>query len=153
MDIHVNINGRSVVWTANPGENLLEVLRREGFASVKRGCNQGDCGACTILLDGTAQRACLLLAGQVEGRSLETVEALGTPDQPHALQQAFVEHGAVQCGFCTPGMLLSAKALLDENPIPVYTDVCEALDGNLCRCTGYKKIIEAVLDAAGRLRE
>lgn len=153
MDIHVNINGRSVLWMANPGENLLEVLRREGFLSVKRGCNEGDCGACTILVDGTAQRACLLLAGQVEGRSLETVEALGTPDQPHALQQAFVERGAVQCGFCTPGMLLSAKALLDENPIPVHTDVCEALDGNLCRCTGYKKIIEAVLDAAGRLRE
>jgi carbon-monoxide dehydrogenase small subunit len=153
VDIHVNINGRSVVWRANPGENLLEVLRREGFLSVKRGCNQGDCGACTILVDGTAQRACLLLAGQVEGRSLVTVEALGTPAEPHPLQQAFVEHGAVQCGFCTPGMLLSAKALLDENPSPDQADVCEALDGNLCRCTGYKKIIEAVLDAAGRLRE
>ena len=153
MDIHVNINGRSVVWKANPGENLLEVLRREGFLSVKRGCNEGDCGACTILVDGTAQRACLLLAGQVEGRLLETVEALGSPEQPHALQQAFVEHGAVQCGFCTPGMLLSAKALLDENSTPAQADVCEALDGNLCRCTGYKKIIEAVLDAAGRLRE
>jgi carbon-monoxide dehydrogenase small subunit len=87
----------------------------------------------------------------VEGRSLLTVEALGTPQEPHELQRAFVEHGAVQCGFCTPGMLLSAKALLDENPSPTGEEVCEALDGNLCRCTGYKKIIEAVLDAAGRL--
>lgn len=148
----MNINGKAVVWKANPGENLLQVLRREGFSSVKRGCNQGDCGACTVLVDGQAQRACLLLAGQVEGRSLETVETLGTPGEPHALQQAFVEHGAVQCGFCTPGMLLSAKALLDENPAPTAEDVRAALDGNLCRCTGYVKIIAAVLDAAGRLR-
>jgi aerobic-type carbon monoxide dehydrogenase small subunit (CoxS/CutS family) len=153
MEIHTNINGRAVVWRANPGENLLQVLRREGFLSVKRGCNEGDCGACTILVDGTAQRACLLLAGQAEGRSLVTVESLGTPDEPHALQQTFVEHGAIQCGFCTPGMLLSAKALLDQNPSPTREDVCEALDGNLCRCTGYVKIIEAVLDAAGRLRQ
>ena len=151
MDIHTNINGKAVVWRANPGENLLQVLRREGFVSVKRGCDEGDCGACTILVDGTAQRACLLLAGQVEGRALITVEALGTPDEPHVLQQAFVEHGAVQCGFCTPGMLLSARALLDENPSPTHQEVCEALDGNLCRCTGYVKIIAAVLDAAGRL--
>jgi putative selenate reductase molybdopterin-binding subunit len=112
VDIHVNINGKAVVWKANPGENLLQVLRREGFSSVKRGCNQGDCGACTVLVDVQAQRACLLLAGQVEGRSLETVEGLGTPDEPHPLQQAFVERGAVQCGFCTPGMLLASKALL-----------------------------------------
>ena len=153
MDIHTNINGRAVIWRANPGENLLQVLRREGYASVKRGCSQGDCGACTILVDGQAQRACLLLAGQVEGRSLFTVEALGTPDEPHILQQVFVEHGAVQCGFCTPGMLLSAKALLDESPSPGADEVKESLDGNLCRCTGYVKIIAAVLDAAGRMRE
>jgi len=151
VDIHTNINGKAVVWKANPGENLLEVLRREGFVSVKRGCSEGDCGACTILVDGNAQRACLLLAGQVEGRRLTTVEALGTPDEPHVLQQAFVEHGAIQCGFCTPGMLLSARSLLDQKPSPTREDVCEALDGNLCRCTGYVKIIEAVLDAAGRL--
>jgi len=153
VDIHTKINGRAVIWRANPGENLLRVLRREGLVSVKRGCNEGDCGACTILVDGKAQRACLLLAGQVEGRSLMTVEALGTPEEPHLLQQAFVEHGAVQCGFCTPGMLLSARALLDENPSPTREEVCEALDGNLCRCTGYVKIIAAVLDAAGRLPE
>ena len=153
MDIHTKINGKAVVWKANPGENLLEVLRREGFVSVKRGCGEGDCGACTILVDGDAQRACLLLAGQVEGRELTTVEALGTPDEPHVLQQAFVEHGAIQCGFCTPGMLLSARALLDRNPSPTREEVCEALDGNLCRCTGYVKIVEAVLDAAGRLNK
>jgi len=153
LDIHTKINGKAVVWKANPGENLLEVLRREGFVSVKRGCGEGDCGACTILVDGDAQRACLLLAGQVEGRELTTVEALGTPDEPHVLQQAFVEHGAIQCGFCTPGMLLSARALLDRNPSPTREEVCEALDGNLCRCTGYVKIVEAVLDAAGRLNK
>ena len=153
MDIHTKINGKAVVWKANPGENLLEVLRREGFVSVKRGCGEGDCGACTILVDGDAQRACLLLAGQVEGGELTTVEALGTPDEPHVLQQAFVEHGAIQCGFCTPGMLLSARALLDRNPSPTREEVCEALDGNLCRCTGYVKIVEAVLDAAGRLNK
>ena len=153
MDIHTKINGKAVVWKANPGESLLEVLRREGFVSVKRGCGEGDCGACTILVDGDAQRACLLLAGQAEGRELTTVEALGTPDEPHVLQKAFVEHGAIQCGFCTPGMLLSARALLDHNPSPTREEVCEALDGNLCRCTGYVKIIEAVLDAAGRLNQ
>jgi carbon-monoxide dehydrogenase small subunit len=103
-------------------------------------------------MDGRAVRSCLLLAGQVEGRSLVTAEGLGSPERPHELQQAFVDSGAIQCGFCTPGMLLASKSLLDENPDPAVQEVCEALDGNLCRCTGYKKIIEAVLLAAGRMR-
>ena len=152
MDIHVEVNHQPLVWKVNPGEILLDVLRREGYKSVKFGCGQGDCGACTVLIDGQSMRSCLLLVGQVEGRSIVTVESIGNHDQPHPLQSSFVECGAVQCGYCTPGMLLSAKALLDENPKPDEDQVREALDGNLCRCTGYKKIIEAVLRAAERMR-
>ncbi|MBN2493627.1 MAG: (2Fe-2S)-binding protein [Deltaproteobacteria bacterium] len=151
MEIHVKVNDKPVTWNVSPGEKLLDVLRRDGYLSVKFGCGEGDCGACTVLVDGRAMRACLLLAGQVEGRAITTVEALGTPDAPHPLQTAFVECGAVQCGYCTPGMLLAAYALLRENPKPSEEDVREALDGNLCRCTGYKKIIEAVLLAAERM--
>jgi len=151
MQIHVEVNGKRLTWEAHPGESLLSVLRREGFLSVKRGCEEGDCGACTILLDGRSARACLLLSAQVEGRRITTLEGLGNADRLHPLQQAFVDSGAVQCGFCTPGMVLSAKALLDRVPRPDEEQVREALDGNLCRCTGYKKIIEAVLLAAQRM--
>jgi carbon-monoxide dehydrogenase small subunit len=151
MQIHVEVNGKKLTWEAHPGESLLSVLRREGFLSVKRGCEEGDCGACTILLDGRSARACLLLSAQAEGRRITTLEGLGNADRLHPLQQAFVDSGAVQCGFCTPGMVLSAKALLDRVPRPDEEQVREALDGNLCRCTGYKKIIEAVLLAAQRM--
>jgi carbon-monoxide dehydrogenase small subunit len=150
MEIHVKVNGRSEVWQAPAGESALELLRRQGYTSVKRGCGQGDCGACTFLVDGRAVRACLLVAAQLEGREVLTAEGLGELDRPHPLQQAFVDAGAVQCGFCTPGMLLAAKSLLDRQPRPSEEHVREALDGNLCRCTGYKKIIEAVLLAAER---
>jgi carbon-monoxide dehydrogenase small subunit len=153
MDIHVELNGKPVVWQVSPGEILLDVLRREGLLSVKWGCGDGDCGACTVLVDGKSMRSCLMLVGQVENRSITTVESMGTLEEPHPLQQAFVERGAVQCGYCTPGMLLSAKELLDREPEPTEEQVKEALDGNLCRCTGYKKIIEAVLDAAERVRK
>jgi aerobic-type carbon monoxide dehydrogenase small subunit (CoxS/CutS family) len=153
MEIHVTVNDQPLTWQVNPGELLLDVLRREGYLSVKWGCGEGDCGACTILVDGHSMRSCLMLVGQVEGRSLTTVESLGTVEQPHPLQAAFVEHGAVQCGYCTPGMLLSAKALIDQGHVPTEEQVREALDGNLCRCTGYKKIIEAVLDAAERMNK
>ena len=118
MEIRVKLNGEPQVWDINPGEILIDVLRSKGLLSVKRGCSEGDCGSCTVLVDGQAQRSCLLLAGQVNGRSITTVEALGTADSPHPLQEAFVQNGAVQCGFCTPGMLLAAKALLDGNPDP-----------------------------------
>jgi aerobic-type carbon monoxide dehydrogenase small subunit (CoxS/CutS family) len=148
MEIRTNINGQALVWDVNPSEILLDVLRREGFASVKFGCGQGDCGSCSVLVDGQLQRACLLFVGQVHERTITTAEGLGEIDKPHRLQTAFVKAGAVQCGYCTPGMLLASKALLDENSTPSEEDVREALDGNLCRCTGYKKIIEAVLDAA-----
>jgi len=152
MDIHVTINGRSQTWRVGPGEILLDLLRKRGFTSVKTGCGQGDCGACTILVDGVAMRACLLVAGQAEGRELTTAEGLALGAEPNVLQQAFVDSGAVQCGFCTPGMLLSAKGLLDEQRAPSAEEIKEALDGNLCRCTGYKKIIEAVELAAERMK-
>ena len=148
MDIRVTINGEPVLWQVKPGERVLDVLRRDGFASVKHGCGEGDCGSCTILVDGETMRACLLLAGQMEGREITTVDALGTPDKPHPIQQAFVECGAVQCGFCTPGMILSAYALIKRSPDPTEEEVREALDGNLCRCTGYVRIIQAVQAAA-----
>ncbi len=152
MDIRVTINGEPVLWQVKPGERVLDLLRREGFASVKHGCGEGDCGSCTILVDGETMRACLLLAGQMEGREITTVDALGTPEKPHPIQKAFVECGAVQCGFCTPGMILSAYALIKRIPDPTEEDVREALDGNLCRCTGYVKIVEAVLVAAKRMQ-
>jgi len=153
MDIHFELNGAPVAWEIAPGVSLLKALREHGLFSVKCGCGEGECGACTVLLDGRAVRACLLVVGQANDRRVETVEGLaGAWDGAHPLQQAFAESGAIQCGYCTPGMLLSAKALLDANPAPTEAEVCEALDGNLCRCTGYKKIVEAVLLAAGRMR-
>ncbi|RME28290.1 MAG: (2Fe-2S)-binding protein [Deltaproteobacteria bacterium] len=148
MLLEFELNGKPVAWEVNPAEHLIDLLRRKGYMSVKWGCGQGDCGSCTVLVDGQAQRACLLFAGQVHGRSVTTAEALDTDGKLHPLQKSFLEAGAIQCGYCTPGMLLSAKALLDEVPHPTEEQVREAIDGNLCRCTGYKKIIQAVLNAA-----
>jgi len=150
--ITVNINGREQAWTVAPGEYLLDVLRREGYKGVKKGCDNGDCGTCTVLLDGKPVLACMMFAAQAHRRALLTIEGLGTPDKPHPIQQAFVETGAVQCGFCIPGMVLATKALLDENPDPDEPAVRRALDGNLCRCTGYVKQVEAALLAAKRLK-
>ena len=150
--ITVNINGREQAWMVAPGEHLLNALRREGYKGVKKGCDNGDCGTCTVLLDGRPVLACMMFAAQAHGRCLLTIEGLGTPDRPHPIQQAFVETGAVQCGFCIPGMVLATKALLDENPDPDETAVRRALDGNLCRCTGYVKQVEAALLAAKRLK-
>jgi carbon-monoxide dehydrogenase small subunit len=149
MKIRLSVNDTERDWEVNPGDVFLDVLRDHGLTSVKRGCGQGDCGSCTILVDGQAMRSCLLLAGQMHGRHVTTVESMGTLKDPHPLQEAFVRHGAVQCGFCTPGMLLASKSLLEEVESPSQEQVREALDGNLCRCTGYVKIIDAVLDVAG----
>jgi len=151
MKLTATINGRARTLEVAPTALLIDVLRDAGYLSVKRGCETGDCGACTVLVDGVPLASCVVFAGKVEGRAITTVEGLGTPDRPHPLMEAMVDAGAVQCGFCTPGMILSAKALLDENPSPTATEVMEALDGHLCRCTGYVKQIEAVLDAAARL--
>jgi carbon-monoxide dehydrogenase small subunit len=152
MKIQVNINGIDKEWEVDPGMPLLDLLREKGYKSIKRGCDEGYCGACTILMDGKAVKSCILLAGQAHKRSLVTVEGIGTMDEPHILQKSFVENGAVQCGYCIPGMLLSSKALLDENNNPTVEDVKEAIDGNLCRCTGYVKQIEAVMNAASIMR-
>jgi putative selenate reductase molybdopterin-binding subunit len=152
MKLQLVLNGVPRTLEVAPQALLLDVLREAGCRSVKRGCETGDCGACTVLVDGVPLASCVVFAGQAEGRNVTTVEGLGTPDRPHALMEAMVASGAVQCGFCTPGMILSAKALLERNPNPTADDVKTALDGHLCRCTGYVKQIEAVLDAAGRLR-
>jgi len=153
MDIIVNINGRDVSMQVAPGEYLLEALRREGYKGVKKGCDNGDCGTCTILLDGKLALACLMFAAQAHRRKVVTIEGLGTVDKPHPIQEAFAETGAVQCGYCIPGMVLATKALLDENPDPDEAAVRRALDGNLCRCTGYVKQVEAALLAARRLKQ
>ncbi len=147
------LNGREVEFEVEPGMTLLELLRREGLKSVKHGCESGECGACTVLLDGEPVNSCILLALQVRGRRIDTVESLGTPQKLHPLQEAFLECGAVQCGYCTPGMLLSAKALLDRSPDPTKEEIRDALAGNFCRCTGYVKPIEAVRRAADMVRD
>lgn len=148
MQINLNINGEARQMSIQPGETLLEVLRRSGYVGVKHGCEDGSCGACTVLLDGKAVHSCILLAAQAEGHSITTIEGIGSREHLHPLQAAFVDYGAVQCGYCTPAMILSAKALLDENPHPTDAEVREALSGVLCRCTGYVKPVEAVLRAA-----
>jgi aerobic-type carbon monoxide dehydrogenase small subunit (CoxS/CutS family) len=152
LTVELTINDETRRLHAAPADTLLDLLRRAGYASVKRGCDEGDCGSCSVLVDGLLQRACLLYAGQAEGRAITTVEALGTARRPHPIQQAFVEAGAVQCGFCTPGMVLATWALLRDNPEPTDAEIRDALDGNLCRCTGYVKIFDAVRLAAARLR-
>jgi aerobic carbon-monoxide dehydrogenase small subunit len=153
LRLHCTVNGTPVEVDYTPAETLLEVLRRLGWSSVRRGCDEGDCGSCSILYDGALMRACLLYAGQAEGRTLTTVESLGTARQPHPIQQAFVDAGAVQCGYCTPGMVLATHALLAERPAPTDAEIRDALDGNLCRCTGYVKILDAVVRAASRSPE
>lgn len=154
MDYSVKfrINGKAVAALATPSTTLLEMLRETlGVKSVKRGCLTGDCGVCTVLLDGRPVNACLVLALTVEGKNVTTVEALGTANKLHPLQEAFHTYYAAQCGFCTPGMLLVGKALLEENPRPSREEVVEALEGNLCRCTGYVKIVEAIQAAAEKM--
>ncbi len=132
---------------------LLEVLREKLYLTgTKRGCDRGDCGSCTVLIDDSAKLACLTLAIEVQGKEIITIEGLAKGEKLHPIQQAFVEHGAVQCGFCTPGVVLAAKALLDRNPTPTEQEVREGISGNLCRCTGYTKIIEAVLAASKTMK-
>lgn len=147
--ISFNLNGKEISVQARPRQTLLQLLREDlQVLSLKNSCNVGECGACTVLLDGRAVRSCLLLAAMVSGKRVETVEALGVPGRLHPLQQAFLTSGAVQCGYCTSGMLLTAKALLDQNPHPAREEIRAAMSGNLCRCTGYKKILDAVELAA-----
>jgi len=153
MKIYLELNGKQRYEEVAPGESLLSLLRRLGMKSVKQGCATGDCGACTVLLDGRAVRACTVFAPQVRGRRVTTLEGLGDLDDPHPLQEAFVEAGAVQCGFCTPGMIMVAYELLSRNDNPTPEEVRDAISGNLCRCTGYVKIVDAILLAAKWKRE
>lgn len=145
MKIYFELNGVPQYVEVAPGESLLALLRRLGMKSVKEGCDSGDCGACTVLLDGRAVRSCLTIAPRVQGKRIMTVEGLGTIENLHPLQRAFLDSGAVQCGFCTPGMVLMAYELLTRNPNPTAGEVQEAIAGNLCRCTGYVKIVDAVM--------
>ncbi len=143
--IHLTINDKEYDVAVEPNELLVDVLRyRLGLTGPKKGCGMGDCGSCTVIMDGDAVNSCLVLGVQAHQRQITTIEGLETDGELHPVQKAFIEHGAIQCGFCSSGMLLSAKNLLDKNPKPTEVEIRSALSGNLCRCTGYQKIIEAV---------
>ena len=149
QEIKLKVNGAIYPVYVEPWKSLLDVLREEiGLTGVKLGCGAGDCGACTVLVDGKAVNSCLMLAAQTKGKEITTIEGLEGEEGLHPLQQAFIDYFAVQCGFCTPGMILSAKALLDKNPHPTEEEIRVSLSGNLCRCTGYVKIVEAVLSVS-----
>jgi carbon-monoxide dehydrogenase small subunit len=153
VSIELEVNKFRYRRTIRSSMTLLDFLREElGMKGTKRGCDSGQCGACTILMDGKTINACLVLAIQADGKEIMTIEGLSSGGRLHPLQEAFVEEGAVQCGFCVPGMILSAKALLDEKKDPSEEEIREALSGNLCRCTGYVKIIKAVRKAAALMR-
>lgn len=153
--IELTVNGQHRLAQFSGTTTLLELLRDQlHLTGTKDGCGEGDCGACTVLMDGQAVKSCLVLAVQANGSAITTVEGLAAPDgSPHALQAAFVEVGAVQCGYCIPGMLMAAKALLDTNPQPTRSEIRRGLSGNLCRCTGYSKIITAVETAAEEIQK
>ena len=141
----MTVNNKKYELAVEPNQILADVLRgRLGLTGTKVGCADGDCGSCTVIMDGKAVNSCLVLAVRADGRNILTIEGLETDQGLHPLQQAFVDNGAVQCGFCTPGMILSAKALLDRNPNPDRSEIRTAISGNLCRCTGYQKIVEAI---------
>jgi len=151
--IRLKINGHSHELEVKPWATLLDTLREDlGLTGTKEGCGQGECGACTVLMDGKPVNACLILAMEAQGKEILTIEGLAQGDELHPVQQAFVEIGGMQCGFCTPGMVLSAKALLDEKPEPTDEEIRKGLEGNFCRCTGYTKIIESVRAAAARMK-
>jgi aerobic carbon-monoxide dehydrogenase small subunit len=148
--ITLQVNGQSHTLIVEPRQTLLEILRNNlGLTGTKEGCGNGSCGACTVILNGHTVDSCLVLAVEVDGQEITTIEGLSSGGKLHPLQQAFVDVGAVQCGFCTPGMILSAKALLDANPHPTEAEIRLGIAGNLCRCTGYDKIVRAILKAAG----
>lgn len=154
MNITLNVNGQKYNLDVAPHETLLDVLReRLDITSPKRGCEKGECGACTVIMNGKAVNSCLVLAVEAQNAVILTVESLKTDGKLHPLQQAFIDKGAVQCGFCTPAMLLSAKALLDKNPNPTEREIKLAIAGNYCRCTGYQPIVEAIKTAAEMMKK
>jgi carbon-monoxide dehydrogenase small subunit len=152
MELDITVNGRRRRWDVEVRETLLDVLRREGLTGAKRVCESGECGACAVIVDGRAVDSCLLLAAQVDGLSVTTVEGIEGDSGLHPVQRAFASNGAVQCGFCIPGMVVTAASYLAENPDPTEDEVRHVFIGNLCRCTGYKKPVEAVLQAARESR-
>jgi carbon-monoxide dehydrogenase small subunit len=153
ISLRFKVNGDKVQGEFPTHFTLLRALRDLGFAEVKNGCEKGDCGCCTVFLGGRPVNACLVLAAQVNGQEVMTIRSLGAPNRPHPLQENFIKYGAIQCGFCTPGMILSAKALLDKNPSPTRAEIREGIAGNLCRCTGYENIVEAIEATAKELRK
>jgi aerobic carbon-monoxide dehydrogenase small subunit len=151
--VHTTLNSQEIEFLCEPRQSLLEVLREGlGLTGAKQACNNGNCGACSVILDGVLVNACLVLAVEVEGKSITTIEGIAGPGGLHPLQEEFMKHAALQCGICTPGFIVAAKALLDQNPSPNEAEVRSWLAGNLCRCTGYDKIVRAVLAAAERMR-
>lgn len=153
ITVTVTVNGQLRRVQTQPNQTLLYLLRDDlGLTGTKDGCREGECGACTVLLDGEPVNSCLVLAGQADGREVLTIEGLADGLRLHPLQEAFVEVGAIQCGFCTPGMVLTALALLRGNPHPTEAEIRRALSGNLCRCTGYQKIVEAVKEGSNKMR-
>ncbi len=149
VQVQATINGEEVEFLCEPRQSLLEVLRETlGLTGAKEGCNNGNCGACNVILDGALVNSCLVLAVEINGRRVTTIEGIATSQGLHPLQVQFITHAALQCGFCTPGLIVAAKALLDQNPCPNEAEVRQWLAGNLCRCTGYDRIVRAVLDAA-----
>jgi carbon-monoxide dehydrogenase small subunit len=152
--LNVTVNGQSHTLVVNPNTTLLDMLRNNlGLTGTKKGCELGDCGACTVILDGKTVNSCLVLAVEASGKEVLTIEGLAEGSELHPLQKAFIDYGAIQCGYCTPGMILSAKALLEGNPSPSQKEIKAAIGGNLCRCTGYIHIIEAISEAAGKEKE
>jgi len=151
--VKTKINGDAVEYVCEADETLLDVLRnRLGLTGAKEGCSTGDCGACSVTVDGRLTCSCLVLGAEAEGAEIGTIEGMAKGDKLHPLQRKFLEHAALQCGICTPGILVAAKALLEKNPKPTETEVRFGLAGNLCRCTGYDKIVRAVMDAATEMR-
>jgi carbon-monoxide dehydrogenase small subunit len=151
MDIEVMINGRDETLEAKRADKLLDALRRNGYTGVKRGCDTGDCGFCTVIVDGEARESCTIPVHDVEGSEIETIEGLGTQDDLHPVQEAYVDHHALQCGFCTPGMVMASTAYLRNTDEVTEEGAREAIDDVLCRCTGFEKPVEAILDAAERM--
>ncbi len=151
MKISFRLNGKDCTVVTPSDRRVVDILREDfQMTGTKEGCGSGECGACTILVDGISRLSCLMLAAQLEGKAITTIEGLVTNERVHPLQDAFIEHGAVQCGFCTPGMILASVNLLNKNPKPTKTEIREGISGNLCRCTGYQKIVEAVEAAADK---
>jgi len=149
VEIVLKVNGIGYQLNIEPQRTLVEVLRETlGLTGTKKSCSEGECGACTVLMDGKPVTSCLVLALDAQGKEITTIEGLSDGEKLHPIQEAFLKHGAIQCGFCTPGMVIAAKALLDENPKPTADEVRKGISGNLCRCTGYQQIVDAILDAS-----